>query len=101
MDDKELIKKVTKLILSGETIESRGFGSGFEEYVIPAKHTKELANVLKCEIDSGGIDSALSTLVSKYSDIFSLYNIVTIADSTIIKYNGQIIFYDVGNGEPM
>lgn len=94
MDDKELIKKVTKLVLSGSL-------RRFEKYVISVEHTKELANVLKCEIDSEGIDSALSTLVSKYSDIFSLYSITTIPNSYIIKYNDRIVFYDIGNGEPM
>lgn len=94
MDDKELIKKVTKLILSGSL-------RRLERYVIPVEHTKELANVLKCVLDSEELDFALSTLVSKYSDIFYLYSIVTATNSYIIKYNGRLVFYDVGSEELM
>lgn len=88
MDEKELIKKVIKIILygfnNGEKLPSRIY--------LTTEGTEELADALECELTPSILDSELSYLIFRHPYIFSLYGI-TADDDFLVKYNGRVIFY--------
>lgn len=85
MRDKELLKEIIEIILSGE--------SSDHEHVINSNDTLKLAKLLNSNISNKELDTAIWNLIFKYPDVFSLYGI-TMHNNGYIKYNGYIVYYD-------